>query len=469
MKLIKLLLLLWLVVGCSGWWLVKMKTFFSVVVLFFLLSSSVKGWESFEEEEDDPLKDFDISLLFDKDLDSNPIDVSHLFTRADVLGEQTETREVHLDKDPDTYRNFSEVVEAKGYPCEFHEVTTEDGYILGVYRIPYGIKGPSSNRPPVLVQHGLLDWSFTWIMNSPNESLPYILADAGYDVWMGNNRGTTSSRKHQTLTVHDKEFWNFSWDQMASRDLPAMIQYIMTATNVNQISYVGHSQGTIQMFAALSESSSMVRDHINVFIALAPVAYVGNVPVKTIHLLANKHIADVLYLFGIYQFLGGETECMRNLKSSVAYLEPGLVDQGLQIIMGHDKGTLNHSRFDVLGSHEPGDTSTINMNHWAQGVRTGTFRKYDFGPIYNQKFYGTKTPPAYNLSNIPSDVPIALFSGGHDKLADPADVQILADELPGGPEFWSKTPSYDHLDFVWAVDAATVIYPDVLAQLAKYN
>jgi len=32
----------------------------------------------------------------------------------------------------------SEMIKYHGYPCEEHEVTTKDGYILGVFRIPSG-------------------------------------------------------------------------------------------------------------------------------------------------------------------------------------------------------------------------------------------------------------------------------------------------------------------------------------------
>lgn len=48
-------------------------------------------------------------------------------------------------------------VAAYGYPCEEYHVTTEDGYILSLKRIPYGLSGATEmTRTPVLLFHGLL-------------------------------------------------------------------------------------------------------------------------------------------------------------------------------------------------------------------------------------------------------------------------------------------------------------------------
>jgi lysosomal acid lipase/cholesteryl ester hydrolase len=37
----------------------------------------------------------------------------------------------------------------------------------------------------------------------------YLLADAGYDVWLGNARGSTYSKKHVSLSTSDSKFWDF--------------------------------------------------------------------------------------------------------------------------------------------------------------------------------------------------------------------------------------------------------------------
>ena len=43
-------------------------------------------------------------------------------------------------------------------------------------------------RPAVLLQHGLLQCSAVWVDNGPLQALAFILADAGFDVWLVRDR-----------------------------------------------------------------------------------------------------------------------------------------------------------------------------------------------------------------------------------------------------------------------------------------
>lgn len=90
---------------------------------------------------------------------------------------------------PDYYRSCKEIVENAGFGFEVHEVTTEDGYNLNMFRIMNGNVKAGKKAPVVFMQHGLMDTADTWVMNYPTKAPAFTLARAGYDVWLGNNRG----------------------------------------------------------------------------------------------------------------------------------------------------------------------------------------------------------------------------------------------------------------------------------------
>lgn len=60
----------------------------------------------------------------------------------------------------------------------------------------------------------------------------------------------------------------FSFDEMARYDLPAMIDFTLKKTKQSSLHYVGHSQGTMIMFALLStnqEFAAKVCGEISLF------------------------------------------------------------------------------------------------------------------------------------------------------------------------------------------------------------
>ncbi|NXU64994.1 LICH hydrolase, partial [Horornis vulcanius] len=346
--------------------------------------------------------------------------------------------------DPETNMNISEIITFRGYPSEEYEVTTEDGYILSINRIPYGRKGREGSkgpRPAVFLQHGLLADASNWITNLDYNSLGFMLADAGYDVWLGNSRGNTWSRKHTHFTVKQEEFWVFSFDEMAKYDIPASVDFILKKTGQEQVFYVGHSQGT---------TMGTWRD---AFIRIV------------FEMVSSSTYVD---MFGKKQFLP-QNSLLKWLATHVCThrILDDLCGNLFFLLCGFNERNLNMSRVDVYSTHCPAGTSVQNMIHWSQAVRTGELKAYDWGSkAANMAHYNQSTPPFYKIKEM--TVPTAVWTGGQDWLADPKDIAMLLTQITN-LVYHKNIPEWEHLDFIWGLDAPYRMYNEIINMIRKLS
>lgn len=119
-----------------------------------------------------------------------------------------------------------------------------------------------------------------------NSFAGYILADEGYDVWMGNVRGNTYSRNHTSFDPDkDDGFWQFSWHQIGVIDIPTIIDYVLEQTGAESLYYAGHSQGTTVFYvmtSMLPEYNNKIKAHVS----LAPIGFMNHMTSPLMRIMA---------------------------------------------------------------------------------------------------------------------------------------------------------------------------------------
>ncbi|CAN8017394.1 unnamed protein product, partial [Ixodes persulcatus] len=366
----------------------------------------------------------------------------------------------------------SQLISTKGYPVEIHEVVTRDGYVIAMQRIPRGrnesLNETLSNKTAVFLQPGMLASSTDYVQNFPNQSLAFILADAGYDVWLGNSRGNMYSR-HVNISRDDSAFWDFSLDEIIAEDLPSMIDTVINITGKEKIQVIGWSQGVLVLFGLLSEKPEYNRK-ISLFSAMGPVPYFKHtrVPMKLLIPFADI-IAGVLRTVGNGQLAVpslsrtklANTLCGNNIGNHICTFL-------LFVINGVDPMQLNKTRLAVYYSHSPSGASVNHIHHIAQLVRCDCFRKYDLGIIKNLAKYGKLKPPNYELSR--TELPVALYWSKGDRFATEQDVARLRNELSNVVEYYQvPEEQFTHFDFGWGINAEPIVYRKMMRVMDKYR
>ncbi|XP_051172614.1 lipase 1-like [Leptopilina boulardi] len=367
-------------------------------------------------------------------------------------------------------RNF---VTKRGYPFETYHANTDDGYILELHRIPNGKANNKSKtianlkKPVVFINHGLADSSAAFLFAATNQSLAYILADNGYDVWLGNHRGNRFSRKHKTLTSYGFKFWNFSFHEVGLYDHPAMIDFILKNTKQKRLFNVCHSEGCTELFVMASlrpEYNNKIKLSVN----LSPSVLYGHSPLILRSIFMFSYLLqEVFGRLGYIKVLDKNfiTTLITRLVCKKGSVTNYICYIAVSIIHGFDWFKTDGNLLSQYLEIYPAGTSIKEVIHYGfLYFYPGTFRQFDYGDCRNREIYNSTMPPEYPLKK--ATLPVVVFYGENDNMGAVKDVQQFSKMIPNVIE-GKFLQSFNHLGYFLRADIKNLVYNRILELFAK--
>ncbi|KAF5291044.1 hypothetical protein FQA39_LY14477 [Lamprigera yunnana] len=373
---------------------------------------------------------------------------------------------------PEFLLEVPEIVRRKGYPLEEYPVTTEDGYTLTVFRIPHGKESKGKKkRKPIFLQHGMTLNSGIYV-NIGNKSLAYILADAGYDVWLGNFRGSMYSKNHSKLSVNDEEFWNYTFHENGVYDIPSQLNIVYNITQ-QKVIFIGYSLGSTAVYIYSSLFPEAAKDRIDIIINFAPSIY-------------TEEVGKLFTLVG-YMWWLLETPAQLIFKGKIYVRQPIPFDavkmlclpfpfqmrmcQLLEMTaLGFNFAQNDPETLPITILHNTDTASIKSITHFIQIGFSKRFQYFDYGVARNLKLYNTTNPPLYNLSKV--QVPTYTFAGKNDLAVSQKSLDRLYEELPRETlrygVYHVEDINFSHLNFITAKDIVPLVYEHLLKFLENF-
>ena len=327
----------------------------------------------------------------------------------------------------------------------------------------------SKAKSSVLILTGIVGDATLWFCSKNPSSLPSMLASSNYDVWLLEPRGCNNSKKHTSLSAEaDPEFWNFSFHEIAVKDLPAAVDFVLATTAKQRLHFVGYSQGSMVGLVGLSEVAEL-NNKISSYHGVAPVFMLKNMPMdmQLVASLVTSSWFPSNYLLGV--------EIKPN--AMLVYLFWKLVLM-VRRWLGDKKpdGVLSNSGVIHLdhyyGANLPycltifSGTSFKNLLHGSQCIKSGETRHFDFGNEKNIKNYGSSAPPRYDITKV--EVPSYLYFGSVDNTSKVDDGQYIIDRLPNVKEV-VNIEGFDHWDFPFGKRAPAECCSTLVKNLGEHE
>lgn len=325
----------------------------------------------------------------------------------------------------------------KGHPkLQTHRVTTTDGVELVLWRVP-GKQGAK----PVLVLSGLECTSRDWFTGLSGNALPWILSNAGFDVWLGNNRGTVNS---VTKT------WGWTFEEMADFDMPAMVEGVLSVSGASSLDFIGHSQGALQGLMYFSSGPGAAKQ-VSHLVALAPAVFL-TLRRWTWQFMAGFHLDQLApgtgsdkspTSFAPYEDLQ-RSRCM-------IMCEECKKDMGGSFMEGRQGFAKTcRSKFQCI----PAGTSSMNMRAFGDLSRDH--------PKDGFKGYLEKKGRKLELHKL--TMPVLIAGGQDDLFITPDDLKRLVREWsdhgasPPSMCIYTAAPGVGHMDLVWGSKMPGLLY-----------
>ena len=365
------------------------------------------------------------------------------------------------DQDVDLNFYYKDYIKSMGYKLEEHEVITEDGYKLTLWHI---IQNKSIDKNKVVYfQPGFL--CTAWVFFQLGKySLPFMLTDLGYDVWIGNNRGTIFSLDHISKDPEDwnGDYWDFNMDDYVVYDLPASITYVRQTTGANKIDYIGHSQGTTIFYMLYMHAPAYIEYSINKFISLGSVpniAYTNFLPInildKIYGLLEMSQPLTKAVFFGVGQ---------RKLLSNICKTTPNICKVAFEAAASLTP--TNRIRYETLFPflfYYPAGTSSDTLLHWSQ------IHQHKKLVYFNPEYSKNKEVYEYDIDVIKNwKIKAFIQRTDCDTFSSYGDVTELYDTIKNKDLITLvDTPLYGHTDDLAAESAIEDVYIPVINFLEK--
>ncbi|XP_019871145.1 gastric triacylglycerol lipase [Aethina tumida] len=367
--------------------------------------------------------------------------------------------------------NITEIIMGHGYKMETYTTTTWDGYILNIFRIPAAINDNCENskpKQPIFFVNGIDRDARCWLLMSGQSPALYY-ASKCYDVWLTNVRGTAYS-KHINRDPNSKAYWDFSFHEQATIDIPANLDVVAKVTGqAGNIIYVGHSMGTTISYIYCSVNVTHCKNNLKAVISLAPIANLNKLKVPFLYLLAysSKLLQSMFSLVHLYWF-----PLQPIFRLCVIFPIMGPCAMMLQFFMGKSQPN-NYPEFlpgFMFNGSAPVGVKLI-VHYFQIMIKKGRFAWYDHGTSKNLIVYNSKVPPLYDVSNIP--VNVDLIFANDDLLSYKDDVMVLYKNLPSSLKSISEVPTnsskyMNHIDFLISQNIGNV-YDTINIKLKNYS